>query len=138
MLPQIEYTIFKNPVLFFSNDQSNETNCINTTFITSDVVSVVSNEQIYSEDLVIFYLKSHLPVNILTDKIYTYFNTSYFFKIENHCDTGNYTRKYKCGFWDLNELIWNTTGCNYTQISSDVHKCTCNHMTHFGVLVVII
>jgi hypothetical protein len=61
LLPQIQYTIYKNPILSFINP-SNEINCTNTTFITSDIVSVVSHEPIYAEDLVTFYLKSYFPM----------------------------------------------------------------------------
>jgi hypothetical protein len=58
-----------------------------------------------------------------------------FLKIPDKCKSIDFERKYKCVFWDFDTQNWNTTGCIYTKVEDDMHRCVCNHMTHFAVLV---
>ncbi|XP_056396116.1 adhesion G-protein coupled receptor G4 isoform X2 [Hyla sarda] len=47
----------------------------------------------------------------------------------------------KCAFWDFTKKStdnlggWNTSGCSVTFTNKEYTSCSCNHLTHFGVLL---
>ncbi|XP_069799221.1 adhesion G-protein coupled receptor G4 isoform X2 [Dendropsophus ebraccatus] len=45
----------------------------------------------------------------------------------------------KCAFWDFSKNNnlggWNTSGCSVTFTNKEYTSCSCNHLTHFGVLL---
>lgn len=48
------------------------------------------------------------------------------------------TRRRECAFWNFSEIgpaSWSNQGCHVTFMDDSVTKCSCNHLTHFAVLV---
>ena len=43
--------------------------------------------------------------------------------------------KYECGFWDENNLVWSTSGCQFVKIEiNGMYACKCDHITFFGLI----
>ncbi len=97
--------------------RENDTNLKCQRSISTDVISVVTNQK-----------------NISTYKGETVI-TLYF------QDTSDFTfcginKIYSCVFWNYNSSKWDSSGCNYTLVESGTHKCECQHLTSFAVLIV--
>ncbi|XP_068737668.1 adhesion G protein-coupled receptor L4-like isoform X3 [Montipora capricornis] len=46
------------------------------------------------------------------------------------------TRRRECVFWNFfSEIGWSNQGCHVTYMDDSVTECSCNHLTHFAVLV---
>jgi hypothetical protein len=61
----------------------------------------------------------------------------------NNCNTQTLTKKnisYKCVYWNMNTNDWSDVGCVYESLVMNqnvtYHKCSCNHTTNFGLLMV--
>ena len=57
-MPQVTYIVYKNPTLFLDADDLDQNNCSNS-MISSDVVSIVSDQLLYGSNLVTAYFKSY-------------------------------------------------------------------------------
>ncbi|KAG9282632.1 adhesion G-protein coupled receptor F3-like [Astyanax mexicanus] len=40
-----------------------------------------------------------------------------------------------CVFWNITSERWSQEGCNYTQLSSNISFCDCDHLTSFSMLL---
>ncbi|XP_072552082.1 adhesion G-protein coupled receptor F1 [Salminus brasiliensis] len=40
-----------------------------------------------------------------------------------------------CVFWNITDEQWSQEGCNYTQLSSNISYCDCDHLTSFSMLL---
>jgi hypothetical protein len=60
------------------------------------------------------------------------------FKITNK----SYANNFSCVFWDFEANGglggWSENGCEKKLIGGDRARCSCSHLTHFGILVVSI
>lgn len=62
--------------------------------------------------------------------------------IEFRINNNTYAKNCTCVFWDFEANgglgRWSSNGCKYEFIGDGVARCSCNHLTHFAVLVVSI
>ena len=52
---------------------------------------------------------------------------------------GNFTaRSVVCSWWDFANSTWSTEGCSLFSVSDVEAKCSCSHMTNFGILTSVL
>lgn len=108
---RVHFFNFKNDKLF-PRSKNNKGN-----FINSEIVSATIKGK---------------PVRNLSDHIIIEFNLS---------DT-KYSGNSSCAFWDFEADggygAWSKDGCEFEMIDKGRARCSCKHLTHFGILVVSI
>ena len=93
----------------------NDTACLRQ--ISTDIVSAVTSTVVLGDGLITLYFQDRKDLN--------------------SCGSGS-IKKYSCVYWNYDNSTWDTKGCVYTLITdNNIHKCVCNHLTSFAVLLVI-
>lgn len=134
---RLSFVIYKRPTFFIANNIIPDLSKCSEQVATY-VISVVTNKRLESNGLVtlhfrdkfvcITYLLKRLNIKGIVIRIFQIKNNS-------KCEITK-NKKYICAFWDYINGNWNSSGCTYTALADGTHKCVCDHLTNFAVLLV--